>query len=214
MNAGQICMSTERIIVPASQYEPLVAALKAAWATVKVKQPRALFQAASGERVNRLFADAVSKGAKPLLEQAGQPPSATFFEPTIIGPANKTMAIATEESFGPIAVVVAIPDEGKSEAEVIDAMVAAANDTDYGLSASVWGKDVVRAEQVARRIESGAVHVNAPTPGDVPNVPHGGWKHSGWGRFNGVEGLRSFTQIRTIEVSDAPHAMPLNVFEL
>lgn len=214
MNAGQICMSTERIIVPASKHDALVAALRSSWDTVKVKQPRALFQSASGERVNRLFDDAISKGAKPILDQAGKAPSTAFFEPTIIGPVDPSMALYTEESFGPIAVVVTVPDSGRSDDAVIDEMVAIANDTDYGLSAGVWGKDLARAEKVARRMESGAVHVNGPTPADPPMIPHGGWKSSGWGRFNGVEGIRSFTQTRSIELSAAPQPMPLNVFEL
>lgn len=212
MNAGQICMSSERIIVPESQYETLVSELQKAWSGIS-STPRALFSTASASRVRDLVTDAKGKGAKNIFA-ASTNDSDAHITPLILGPVDGGMRLHTEESFGPLCVLIPVPDSG-SEEELIDAMVCLANDTDYGLSASVWGADVGRAEAVARRIQAGAVHVNAPTPHDVPPVPHGGWKSSGWGRFNGVEGVKSFTQTRSIEIpGKKAQPMPLNVFEL
>lgn len=215
-------MSSERVIVPKSMYNDLVAEFQKVWANVPAT-PRALFSLASASRVRDLIADAQSKGATDILSVPTSPAASTsassdpdaYINPLILGPVDRKMRLHTEESFGPLCVLVPVPDEGKSEEALIDDMVTEANDTEYGLSAAVWGKDIARAEAVARRIESGAVHINAPTAQDAPQIPHGGWKSSGWGRFNSVEGIRSFTQMRSIEVPREPaQGMPLAVFDL
>ncbi|WOO83199.1 Vanillin dehydrogenase [Vanrija pseudolonga] len=212
LNAGQICMSTERVFVTASRYDELVAALRKDWAGYEKKQAHALFTARSAERVKDLVADAYAHGAADLIaeERTANGRGGNSLYPTILSPIDKSMRLYTEESFGPTLAIVVIPDEGRSEAEVLDDMVAQANDTEYGLSSSVWGRDTARAAQVAGRIECGAIHINGKTPADPPPVPHGGWKNSGWGRFNGVEGLRHFTHTRTIEIPDE-HPGPLNL---
>ncbi|GMK54907.1 hypothetical protein CspeluHIS016_0114930 [Cutaneotrichosporon spelunceum] len=222
MNAGQICMSSERVLVPTSRYAELVSALQRAWDGAR-GPARALFSAASAARVRTLVADAKSKGALDILADASTSAdvkgskvdaggAGVHIQPLILGPVADHMRLHAEESFGPVCALIPVAGEGEG---LIDAMVALANDTPYGLSASVWGADVGRAEAVARRIEAGAVHVNAPTPADAPGVPHGGWKSSGWGRFNGVEGIRGFTQTRSVEVPAAQAGpMPLHVFGL
>ncbi|KLT40383.1 aldehyde dehydrogenase [Cutaneotrichosporon oleaginosum] len=212
MNAGQVCMSSERVLVPESKYDALVAALQKAWEGVR-GPPRALFTRASAARVRSLVQDATEKGAADILASARAEGEGAHVHPLILGPVDPGMRLHAEESFGPVCVLVRIPDA--SEDAMIDEMVRIANASEYGLSASVWGRDLVRAEAVARRIEAGAVHINSPTPADAPLVPHGGWKSSGWGRFNGAEGLRGFTQTRSIEVpGKAAEAMPLQVFGL
>ncbi|KAL1405717.1 hypothetical protein Q8F55_007387 [Vanrija albida] len=218
LNAGQICMSTERVFVPASAYDELVAALRKEWAGYGKKQARALFTERSAERVRGIVDDALAHGAADLIAEdraAGADADAVSLFPTILGPVDTTMRLYTDESFGPTLALVVIPDAGRPEADVLDDMVAQANDTEYGLSSSVWGRDTARAAAVAGRIECGAVHVNGKTPADPPQVPHGGWKSSGWGRFNGVEGLRHFTQTRTVEVPDVhPGPLDLNSMDL
>lgn len=211
-NAGQICMSTERIIVAESRYDELVSALQAAWKAVKEKQPRALFHKPSAERVRSLIDNALESGAKSILGDKANDKDA-FITPNLYAPVDTSMRLYSEESFGPVAAIIRVSEKG-GEDKLIDEMVRIANDTEYGLSAAVWGKDLKRAEAVARRIESGAVHVNSTTPADNPFVPHGGWKSSGWGRFNSVEGIRSFTQGRSIELVSEPKPMPLDAFEL
>ncbi len=211
MNAGQICMSSERVIVPASRYDELVSALQKAWEGARGPS-RALFSTASASRVRELVSDAKGKGAADIFSAADG--EGAHVHPLILGPVDDKMRLHAEESFGPLCVLIPLADGGSEEA-LIDEMVALANDTEYGLSASVWGQDLERAEAVARRIEAGAVHINSPTPADSPPVPHGGWKSSGWGRFNGAEGIRGFTQMRSIEVpGKKAEGMPLHVFEL
>jgi vanillin dehydrogenase len=102
------------------------------------------------------------------------------------------MRLDAEESFGPVVTVV--PVDG------IDEAVRVANDTEYGLSAAVFGRDVPRAFDVARRIESGICHVNGSTVHDEPQMPFGGVKASGWGRFGGRAALDEFTELRWITV--------------
>lgn len=217
LNAGQICMSTERVFVTASRYDELVAALRKEWAGYEKKQAHALFTTRSAERVKDLVADAYAHGAADLIaeERTANGHGGDLLYPTILSPIDKSMRLYTEESFGPTLAIVVIPDSGRTETEVLDDMVAQANDTEYGLSSSVWGRDTARAAKVAGKIECGAIHINGKTPADPPPVPHGGWKNSGWGRFNGVEGLRHFTHTRTIEIPDEhPAKLDLNSMDL
>lgn len=212
MNAGMICMSTERVLVPSGMYDGLVSALRDAWATVEKKQPRALFSSGTAQRVRGLIDDATGHGAGDVFGGSATPgETGAFIRPQILGPVDCGMKISSEESFGPVCAIIRVDGEGEA---LVNKMVDLANDTEYGLSAGVWGRDVARAEAVAKRLDAGAVHVNASTVADPPVVPHGGWKSSGWGRFNGVEGIRSFTQMRSIELNKAPQPLPLNVFEL
>ncbi|ORY24549.1 Aldehyde/histidinol dehydrogenase [Naematelia encephala] len=226
MNAGQLCMSTERIIVQASQYDALVDAFRAAWKGLGRGRTRALYSKTSADRINGLLDAALAQGAISLLDDSenalttkttasSQSGPGTVIPPTLLGRVTREMKIFREETFAPVAVVIVVADKGRREEELITEMVDLANDSDYGLTAAVWGRDVKQALAVAERIEAGAVHLNKPTNADPPNVPHGGWKSSGWGRFNGVEGLRSFTQSRSIEIPyHDSHPMPLHMFGL
>ncbi|WWC64324.1 uncharacterized protein I303_106934 [Kwoniella dejecticola CBS 10117] len=208
LNAGQICMSTERVLVAKSRYRELVAAIQETWTNTSVSETPALFSSSSAERVKSLIRDARQKGASSVIGNDMESLSGSYVSRTILGPAQNDMEIYREETFGPVSIIVTIDDESKSNDEVIDEMIELANDTDFGLTASVWSRNPVRALGVARQLECGAVHINAPTAADVPKVPHGGWKASGWGRFNGVEGIR-------IEVGIGdPHALPLHIFDL
>jgi acyl-CoA reductase-like NAD-dependent aldehyde dehydrogenase len=101
-----------------------------------------------------------------------------------------------EESFGPVKPVIRVRDE--------DEAVAIANDTEYGLSASVYSRDIQRAMAVAARIESGICHINGPTVHDEAQMPFGGVKGSGYGRFGGKAAIAEFTDLRWITIED-PH---------
>jgi len=163
MNAGQICMSTERVLVKASHYESLTRALQTAWNATEKARTRVLFNKLGTSRVRALIDDAVAKGATHLLEPSYKHDTHEHrIVPTILGPVTSEMRLFTEETFAPVVIVVVVPDQGRVEDDIIDEMIALANDSEYGLTASVWGRDTARATTVARRLEVGAVHINKP----------------------------------------------------
>jgi benzaldehyde dehydrogenase (NAD) len=110
------------------------------------------------------------------------------------------MRIYHEESFGPVKPVVRV--------DGVEAAVSCANDNPYGLSAAVFGGDVARAMRVAQRIESGICHVNGPTVHDEAQMPFGGTKDSGYGRFGGRAGIDAFTELRWMTVQTTPRHYP------
>lgn len=165
MNAGQICMSTERIIVARSMYDKLEHALKDAWSKQVNKTPRALFSTVSHSRVQAIVDDALSHGARDVLNML--PGDSTMgdhglLRPAILAPITPDMRIYREETFAPLAGIVVVEDSGMTEDQLEDQMVSIANDTDFGLTASIWSKNVERARTLAERLECGAVHVNGP----------------------------------------------------
>jgi len=111
------------------------------------------------------------------------------------------MRLYSEESFGPVVAIV--PVQG------IDEAVRVANDTEYGLSSAVFSRDVDTALAVARRLETGICHINDATVNDEPQMPFGGVKHSGWGRFGGKAALEEFTELRWITIQDTPRQYPI-----
>lgn len=205
MNSGQICMSTERIVVDKTVEDALAQRLVARAQGLTVGDPREqttmigpVVNAAAAERVRELLQDAKDKGARVL---AGGEADGLLIQPTIVAGVTPDMRIYAEESFGPIVTVIAAEDEQDA--------VRIANDTEYGLSAAVFGADTARAETVARRIQSGIVHVNGATVHDEPQMPFGGVKASGWGRFGGDAALDEFTELRWLTVQDGPREYPI-----
>jgi acyl-CoA reductase-like NAD-dependent aldehyde dehydrogenase len=116
-------------------------------------------------------------------------------------PYTPEMRVYSEESFGPLVSVIEVdgPDE----------TVAVANDTEYGLSAAVFSENVPAALELAQRIESGICHINDTTVQDEPQMPFGGVKASGWGRFGGRAALEEFTELRWITVQELPRQYPI-----
>jgi acyl-CoA reductase-like NAD-dependent aldehyde dehydrogenase len=205
MNSGQICMSTERIVVDRSVAGTLGEKLVARTSALTVGDPRdpatqigPVVNAAAAQRVRELIEDAVAKGATVL---AGGDADGLLVTPTIVTGVTPEMRIYSEESFGPVVTVVAV--DGADEA------VRVANDTEYGLSAAVFGSDVAAAQAVARRIQSGIVHVNGATVHDEPQMPFGGVKSSGWGRFGGDAAIDEFTDLRWMTVQDGGRHYPI-----
>ena len=146
----------------------------------------------------RLINDAVSKGAKVV---AGGRSEGTLMSATVIDGVNSSMRIYGEESFGPVVCVVRVNG--------VDEAVRVANDTEYGLSAAVFGRDIARAFEVAKRIDSGICHVNGPTVHDEAQMPFGGVKASGYGRFGGKAGIAEFTELRWITIETGPQHYPI-----
>jgi len=132
---------------------------------------------------------------------AGGDADGNLISPTVLSGVTPDMRIYGEESFGPVVTIV--PVEGVDEA------VRVANDTEYGLAAAVLGRDVDAALDVARRIESGICHVNSSTVHDEPQMPFGGVKASGWGRFGGKAALEEFTELRWMSVQQTARHYPI-----
>src|SRR5262249_34120798 len=149
---------------------------------------------APAERMDVLIADAVEKGAKVV---AGGGRKGTVVEATLLDHVTPKMKIYSEESFGPVKSIIRV--NGVEEA------IRIANDTDYGLSAAVFGQDIKRAMKVARKIETGICHINGPTVADEPQMPFGGAKASGYGRFGGKAVINEFTELRWITIEGPQH---------
>ena len=203
-NSGQICMSTERIIVDESIADAFVAKLAAKAAALPLGDPRkgpavlgSVVDMSTVERCNHLIDDALAKGAKLLC---GGKATSTLMPATLLDHVTPDMLIYAEESFGPVKGIVRVSGD--------DAAVACANDNAYGLSSAVFSRDVARAMNVARRIESGICHINGPTVHDEAQMPFGGVKASGFGRFGGRAGVAEFTELRWMTVQTTPRHYP------
>ncbi|MCZ4287614.1 aldehyde dehydrogenase [Hoeflea alexandrii] len=201
MNQGQICMSTERIICVGSVGDKFVEAFAKKVEQLTAGDPRegtcplgSLVNLTAAERIRELIEDGVAKGAK-LIAGGGE---GTILNAAALDHVTPDMRLYTEESFGPVVSII--------RAGSIDEAVRIANDSEFGLSSAVFGKDVMQAMNVAKRIESGICHINGPTVHDEAQMPFGGVKASGYGRFGGNWGIAEFTELRWITVQDGtPH---------
>ncbi|KAJ5085870.1 hypothetical protein N7532_010641 [Penicillium argentinense] len=193
MHSGQICMSTERIVVQrgiADQFREKLAATAEKLFGKDAPAP-VLVNSAAVTKNKKLVSDAVSHGAKLLFGDAGASESVdTSMRPIIVDGVTKDMDMYATESFGPTVSLFIVDSE--------DDAIALANDTEYGLTSAVFTNNLFRGLRVAKQIESGAVHINALTVHDEPVLPHGGWKSSGFGRFGGIHGYDEFLQTKTV----------------
>ncbi len=204
-NSGQICMSTERVIVDEKIADEFVRKFAAKAGTLPLGDPRkpepvvlgSVIGMATVEHCNALIDDALSKGATLVC---GGKADSTLMPATLLDHVTRDMRIFHEETFGPVKAIVRV--RGVEEA------IACANDNAYGLSSAVYGRDIARAFNVARKIESGICHVNAPTVHDEAQMPFGGVKGSGIGRFGGKAGVAEFTELRWITVQTTPRHYP------
>ena len=202
---GQICMATERIVVERPVAESFVERLGERAAALRVGDPREpetqlgpMVNRSALERVAGLVDDAVQRGAQVVTGGEIEGPC---YRPTVLTGVTPEMRIYHEESFGPVVGVVSVdsPEEA----------VRIANDTEYGLAAAVFGGHVSTALDLARQIESGICHVNGATVHDEPQMPFGGVKASGWGRFGGKAAIEEFTELRWITVQQGSRHYPI-----
>jgi acyl-CoA reductase-like NAD-dependent aldehyde dehydrogenase len=205
MNQGQICMSTERIIVVDAVANTFVEKFAAKAAGITVGDPRegkAALGAVVAERtvtnVNRLIDDATSKGAKII---AGGMAQSVLMPATVVDGVTAAMDLYTDETFGPIVAIIRARDAEHA--------IELANDSQYGLAASVFTRDIALGLTIARRIHSGICHINGPTFHDEPQMPFGGIGASGHGRFGGRQGIDSFTETRWITFETQPGNFPI-----
>ena len=203
MNQGQICMSTERIIVDEAIADAFVEKMAARAAALPYGNPRdkvvlgALVSKEAGEKMEALIADATSKGAKVV---AGGQRDGAMHAATLLDGVTPDMRIYGEESFGPVKSIIRVTGD--------DEAIRVANDTEYGLSAAVFSQDIKRALSAANRIHSGICHINGPTVADEPQMPFGGVGDSGYGRFGGKAAIAEFTDLRWITIEDPNQHYP------
>lgn len=203
-NSGQICMSTERVIVDEKVADQFAAKLAKRVAALPTGDPRkgdfvlgSVVGKATVERVQRLVSDAAAKGAQVLC---GGESDGTIMKGIVVDKVTPEMALFREESFGPQVSITRV--------KTADEAVKLANDTEYGLAASIFSRDIARAIELAKRIESGICHINGPTVHDEAQMPFGGVKASGYGRFGGKAGIDEFTELRWITIQTTPRHYP------
>jgi benzaldehyde dehydrogenase (NAD) len=204
-NSGQVCMSTERLIVDQKIADAFVRKFADKAASLPLGDPRkpepvvlgSVIGMGTVEHCNALIDDALAQGARLVC---GGKADSTLMPATVLDHVTPAMRIYREETFGPVKCIVRVKDT--------DEAIACANDNDYGLAAAVFGRDIARAFNVARKIDSGICHVNAPTVHDEAQMPFGGVKGSGIGRFGGKAGIDAFTELRWISVQMQPRHYP------
>lgn len=196
LHAGQVCMSTERVIVHYSIADEFTTAFKEA--TTKQynsnTQSPTLVTSIGANKTKRLVKSALADGATVVLGDSNESneadPKGTGMQPIILANVKKGSDLHQNESFGPQVAIYTF----ETEEEALEI----ANDTDYGLSGAVFTKDLQAGLRIARGYETGAVHINSMTIHDESNLPHGGTKHSGWGRFSGITGLEEYLRSKIV----------------
>lgn len=198
-NAGQTCVSVERVYVMEQVYDAFVAAVVKAVQNLKVGSGEgydfgALIDESQVAVTAKHVDDALAKGAKALTGGKRSDGPGSFYPPTVLVDVDHSMACMTEETFGPTLPIMKVSSVGEA--------VRLANDSPYGLSAAVFSKDVERAKDIALQLDCGAVNVNDVISNLMcTTAPMGGWKTSGIGaRFGGVDGVRKYCRQETVVV--------------
>jgi acyl-CoA reductase-like NAD-dependent aldehyde dehydrogenase len=199
-NSGQACTSVERVFVVESVYDEFVSRVTERVRGLRRRSPGKAFDADVGSLsseaqlaiVERHVSEALAGGARAVVGGKRPDVSGAFFEPTVLVDVDPSMRCMREETFGPTLPVVRVQD--------IEEAIRLANDSSYGLSASVWTRDRARGEQIARRLQVGAVNLNDMFVNvfSIP-LPQGGWKESGIGaRLGGANGLRKYCRPQSV----------------
>jgi acyl-CoA reductase-like NAD-dependent aldehyde dehydrogenase len=206
MNQGQICMSTERIIVVEEVADEFARLFAEKVKAMPVGDPAAgntpLGAVVDRKTVDKCYAliqDAVDNGAELLT--GGETTQNVLMPAHLVDRVTPAMKLFRDESFGPVVGIIRARDEAHA--------IELANDTEYGLSSAVFTRDTARGIRVARQIQSGICHINASTVSDEPQMPFGGVKASGYGRFGGKAGIDAFSELRWITFETEPGHYPI-----
>lgn len=194
MHQGQICMSVERIIVDETVADEFTDRFVANTRTLRAGDPHEIGNVIgpiiNGRQLRKIVDqvdDAREKGAEVLCGGTSDGP---YYQPTVLSGVTRDMKVYREETFGPVAPVI--------RASGVDEAVEIANDSEYGLSAGIIGRDEERALDVANRLQTGMAHINDSSVNDEPHIPFGGVKNSGLGRHGGRASVETFTEQRWI----------------
>jgi len=195
-NSGQICSAGSRLFVHRSVFDQVIAGVAEIGRSLRVghgldpdSQIGPLVSDKQLARVTGYIASGIADGSEVVTGGKRIGDTGNFVEPTVLVNVNRSMRVVREEIFGPV--VAAMPFTEPDE------VVAAANDTTYGLSSSIWTRDVGAAHHVARRLRAGRVGINVHSPGDY-SMPSGGYKQSGWGREHGPDGLAPYLETKSV----------------
>lgn len=195
---GQICMSTDKVFVDELIYDQFKTKLVEVADEFSKDKDHKLSQrdALGRDKVVDLVEDALQKGAKLVYGNFDKDAilKSNVIEPIILENADALMSLYTQESFGPVFTLHKFKD--------VEDVIIEVNDHDYGLKGSVWSTNIVKALNIAKKLEIGGVHINAPTVADEATVPHGGVKSSGVGRFNSHWGMDEFLIIKAITINE------------
>jgi aldehyde dehydrogenase (NAD+) len=204
MHQGQICMSAERIIVHQDVVDEFTRRFVANVKSLGVGDPNEMgnvigpiINEAQLRRIDTQVRDAVEKGARLLTGGAYQ---GLYYQPTVLSGVTPDMKVYSEETFGPVAPIIAVSS--------VEEAIAVANDSVYGLSAGIITRDEEKGLTIARQLETGMAHVNCSPVNDEPNAPFGGVKNSGLGRHGGKSSIESFTELRWITLERGGRHFP------
>lgn len=202
---GQICMTTERIIVDQKIADEYVQKFAARAKDLPLGDPTLqsacvlgpVISMKAADRLKGLLEDAVGKGASIVAGGAGD---GAMMPATVLDGVTSAMRIYSEETFGPIVSIIRAKDTEDA--------VRIANDTEFGLSAAVFGQNITRALDVAGRLQTGSVHINGSTVQNEAQAPYGGTKSSGFGRFDGRAVIDEFTEIKWLTIEQSGQGYP------
>jgi len=197
-------MSTRRVIIEKDNAREFTEKLVKKVADLKVGNPKEP-DTVIGPLINRQQFDQVRESVDAAIGEGARLLCGGKFEgfcyyPTVLTDVKPGSSFSCEETFGPVVSIIEVRNEEEA--------VAVANETMYGLAAAVFTGDLAKAMNIAERIESGIVHINDQTVHDEPQVPFGGVKDSGWGRFGGRSALEEFTELRWISIQRTPRRYP------
>jgi len=200
-NAGQACVAGSRLYVHKKVFDQVVRGVVERAKTLKVgsgiqsdTQMGPLISQKQLDRVSGYVQSGKEQGAEILVGGKRVEGKGYFMQPTVLAETNRDMRVVQEEIFGPVVCAMPIDNED------LDRIVSVANDTEYGLSSSIWTRDISLAHKLARRIKAGTVRINGGMGLDYA-MPFGGYKQSGWGRENAREGVEAYTEVKTVSVA-------------